>query len=216
MQTRQTIAVALMAFASIANCQMTPLDDTECSQPAATSSISDPSSSAVVSTSTSPSSSSVVASSTPTGSAVPILTFSYTVSSASASSAAGETTSAAVTTSSSSSAAATPTSTTEATTSSSNPAPSATPSGGSPSSGSGLSGSCSPDGMFNCVAGTQFQQCANGEWSLLTRLAGTKCTEGQSMNLWRRDEDDSEKRTLRGRYKSHRKGGGHNHHMIGW
>ncbi|RYC56949.1 hypothetical protein CHU98_g9266 [Xylaria longipes] len=86
MQTRQTIAVALMAFASIANCQMTPIDtDTECNQPsstaAAASSTAQPStSSAPVSTPVSHSSAapSSVATPDPTGAFV---TFSYVVSS---------------------------------------------------------------------------------------------------------------------------------------
>ncbi|KAI0120018.1 hypothetical protein GGR51DRAFT_6010 [Nemania sp. FL0031] len=74
---------------------------------------------------------------------------------------------------------------------SSSAAPAATPApssgaGGSPSTGSGsaLSGACSSEGMWNCVSGSSYQQCASGLWSVVQPLAaGTKCTPGQSANL---------------------------------
>ncbi|KAK3945123.1 putative chitin domain 3 protein [Diplogelasinospora grovesii] len=40
---------------------------------------------------------------------------------------------------------------------------------------------CSPEGQWNCVGGTSYQQCAAGTWSVVMQLAaGTKCTPGQS------------------------------------
>ena len=40
---------------------------------------------------------------------------------------------------------------------------------------------CSTEGMWNCVDGTSFQQCASGQWSVVQMLAaGTQCTPGQS------------------------------------
>ncbi|CAJ2507487.1 Uu.00g086730.m01.CDS01 [Anthostomella pinea] len=63
----------------------------------------------------------------------------------------------------------------------------------SPASGSGsssgstsgaLSGACTSEGMFNCIGGSSFQQCASGTWSAVIAMApGTKCTEGQSANM---------------------------------
>jgi len=64
---------------------------------------------------------------------------------------------------------------------------------GSPGSGS-TSGSasgaqtagsaCSPEGLWNCVGGTSFQQCGSGLWSPVMALAaGMKCTPGQSTVL---------------------------------
>ncbi|KAI1284592.1 hypothetical protein F5Y07DRAFT_8948 [Xylaria sp. FL0933] len=109
---------------------------------------------------------------TPTGSAA-------TSTPAATSSAAATTTAAAATTTAaaSSSAAASPSAT-----------PSASPATGS---GSGSSGSattagtaCSSEGMWNCVDGSSYQQCASGQWSaVMPMAAGTKCTPGQSMNL---------------------------------
>jgi hypothetical protein len=47
-----------------------------------------------------------------------------------------------------------------------------------------LSGSCSPEGVWNCIAGTSFQRCANGQWTLSQQMAsGTQCTVGQSSDL---------------------------------
>ncbi|KAJ5689237.1 CAZyme family AA11 [Penicillium macrosclerotiorum] len=61
--------------------------------------------------------------------------------------------------------------------------PSSSSTSSSSSSGT-LSGSCSPEGEWNCIAGTSFQRCANGQWSVSQQLAaGTKCTAGQSSDL---------------------------------
>ncbi|KAI1460545.1 lytic polysaccharide monooxygenase [Annulohypoxylon moriforme] len=72
------------------------------------------------------------------------------------------------------------------------PAGSASPAGsGAPSSGSagGLTGSCTSEGMFNCIGGTSYQQCASGSWSVVMQMpATTKCAPGQTMTLWGRDE----------------------------
>lgn len=65
-----------------------------------------------------------------------------------------------------------------------------TPSGGSGSgSGSGSTagaqtGACTTEGMWNCISGTSYQQCASGIWSAVQPMAaGTKCTPGQSTDL---------------------------------
>ena len=70
------------------------------------------------------------------------------------------------------------------------PVPSSTqvvpaPSSSSTSSSSGtLSGSCSNEGQWNCIAGTSFQRCASGVWSAATQMAaGTTCSAGQSSEL---------------------------------
>ncbi|OOF94312.1 lytic polysaccharide monooxygenase [Aspergillus carbonarius ITEM 5010] len=66
--------------------------------------------------------------------------------------------------------------------SSPNPSPS-TVSSSSSSSGS-LSGSCTVEGEWNCINGSSFQRCANGQWSQVQDMAaGTQCTAGQSSNL---------------------------------
>ncbi|KAF3063814.1 putative dna-directed rna polymerase protein [Daldinia childiae] len=71
--------------------------------------------------------------------------------------------------------------------SSASPAGSAPPSTGSPSGG--LTGPCTSEGMFNCIGGTAYQQCASGSWSTVMQMAPTvKCAEGQTMTLWGRDE----------------------------
>lgn len=58
---------------------------------------------------------------------------------------------------------------------------------GSGSSSSAKSGTCSQEGMFNCV-GTKYQQCASGAWTSMQALpAGTTCTQGESTGLWARD-----------------------------
>ena len=71
--------------------------------------------------------------------------------------------------------------------------PTATTSSGSTgSSGSGSSTSgaqtagaaCSPEGLWNCVGGTSYQQCGSGFWSPVMQLAaGMECTPGQSSTL---------------------------------
>ncbi|CAJ2501912.1 Uu.00g047650.m01.CDS01 [Anthostomella pinea] len=69
-----------------------------------------------------------------------------------------------------------------------------TPASGSssaPASGltGGMSGACTSEGMFNCVGGSTYQQCASGSWTALQAMpATTKCQEGQTMTLWGRDE----------------------------
>ena len=43
---------------------------------------------------------------------------------------------------------------------------------------------CTTEGMWNCLAGTSFQQCASGTWSAVQQMAaGTTCTSGQTMNI---------------------------------
>ncbi|KAK3491429.1 hypothetical protein B0T13DRAFT_478909 [Neurospora crassa] len=55
-------------------------------------------------------------------------------------------------------------------------------SGGSGSSGAGSA--CSTDGMWNCVDGKSYQQCAAGVWtSVMPLAAGTVCDVGQSTSL---------------------------------
>ncbi|KAG4035417.1 hypothetical protein MFRU_001g01860 [Monilinia fructicola] len=54
----------------------------------------------------------------------------------------------------------------------------------SSSSSGGLTGACTSEGMFNCVSGSSFQQCASGTWSVVQPMAaGTTCKTGQTMNL---------------------------------
>ncbi|XXH04567.1 hypothetical protein Hte_010984 [Hypoxylon texense] len=73
-------------------------------------------------------------------------------------------------------------------TSSAAPATSSGPAGGNGSPGA-LTGKCSEEGVFNCIGGTSYQQCASGSWSTVMQLAPTvKCKEGLTMNLWGRDE----------------------------
>jgi hypothetical protein len=80
---------------------------------------------------------------------------------------------------------------TKAPTAASSAAPVASPSSSpASSSSSGTTGAmtagsaCSPEGVWNCVGGTSFQQCASGTWSVVQSLAaGTKCTPGQSTNI---------------------------------
>ncbi|KAF9885427.1 hypothetical protein FE257_012949 [Aspergillus nanangensis] len=63
------------------------------------------------------------------------------------------------------------------------PTPSA-PSTGSGSDLGALTGACSPEGLWNCIAGSSFQRCANGQWSLTQDMAaGTQCNAGQSQNF---------------------------------
>lgn len=57
----------------------------------------------------------------------------------------------------------------------------------SPASSSGAAGAmtagsaCTPEGLWNCIGGTSFQQCGSGTWSAVQSLAaGTQCTPGQS------------------------------------
>ncbi|KAI9647269.1 hypothetical protein NHQ30_003652 [Ciborinia camelliae] len=70
-------------------------------------------------------------------------------------------------------------------TSATSAATSASPSTGTTTSSSGaLTGACTTEGMFNCIDGSSFQQCASGTWSVVESMAsGTKCTSGQTMDL---------------------------------
>jgi hypothetical protein len=65
------------------------------------------------------------------------------------------------------------------------PTPASSNSGtSSTSSGGALTGACTSEGMFNCIGGTSFQQCASGSWSVAQPVAaGTSCSGGQSMGL---------------------------------
>ncbi|KAJ5365799.1 hypothetical protein N7517_008685 [Penicillium concentricum] len=57
--------------------------------------------------------------------------------------------------------------------------------GSTSSSSSGtLTGSCSTEGQWNCIAGTSFQRCASGTWSTAQPMStGTQCNAGQSEEL---------------------------------
>ncbi|KAF4626483.1 hypothetical protein G7Y89_g11677 [Cudoniella acicularis] len=68
------------------------------------------------------------------------------------------------------------------------PASSASTPAGTGTTGSGTAiaagTACSPEGLWNCIGGTSFQQCASGTWSVATQMAaGTQCTAGQSTTL---------------------------------
>ncbi|KAI0829501.1 lytic polysaccharide monooxygenase [Hypoxylon sp. FL0890] len=66
---------------------------------------------------------------------------------------------------------------------------SAPASSGSSGSVTGLTGPCTAEGMFNCIGGTHYQQCASGSWSVVMQMPPTtRCAEGQTMTLWGRDE----------------------------
>jgi hypothetical protein len=53
---------------------------------------------------------------------------------------------------------------------------------------------CTPEGLWNCVDGTSFQQCAGGLWSVVQLLApGTQCQPGQSSAI---DITATKKRSL--------------------
>ncbi|MCJ1291015.1 hypothetical protein MMC34_002557 [Xylographa carneopallida] len=64
-------------------------------------------------------------------------------------------------------------------------APAAVPSSTATTLSAGaLTGPCTSEGQFNCIAGTSFQQCASGAWSVVQPMApGTFCTTGQSASL---------------------------------
>lgn len=62
-------------------------------------------------------------------------------------------------------------------------------SAGDPSAGDEdgvLSGACSSLGQWNCIGGTQYQQCASGQWSKPIGTGGRKCQVGLSYSLWGR------------------------------
>jgi hypothetical protein len=45
-------------------------------------------------------------------------------------------------------------------------------------------GICTTEGMWNCIGGSSFQQCASGLWSTPQSMAlGTTCQPGQSPDL---------------------------------
>jgi len=74
-----------------------------------------------------------------------------------------------------------PTSSSPSTVASSPPSPNNSP---STSTSGALSGSCSPEGQWNCIGGTSFQRCASGTWSPAQPMAaGVTCTAGQSGNI---------------------------------
>ncbi|TDZ34661.1 hypothetical protein C8035_v002658 [Colletotrichum spinosum] len=60
------------------------------------------------------------------------------------------------------------------------PTPAATPVGGNNAEGAMQPGlKCTEEGQWNCVAGTHFQRCASGQWSVIMSMAaGTKCVSG--------------------------------------
>ncbi|ROW07485.1 hypothetical protein VPNG_07122 [Cytospora leucostoma] len=58
---------------------------------------------------------------------------------------------------------------------------------GSTGSTSVKSGTCTDEGMFNCV-NSDYQQCASGSWTSMQALpAGTTCQQGESEGLWARE-----------------------------
>ncbi|KAM7221109.1 hypothetical protein V8F06_003494 [Rhypophila decipiens] len=72
----------------------------------------------------------------------------------------------------------------------SNSGPGSGTGGGSDGGSSGSGGAqaagtaCSSEGLWNCVNGSSYQQCASGVWSPLMPLAaGTKCSPGQSTTI---------------------------------
>ncbi|GAP92305.1 putative chitin- domain 3 protein [Rosellinia necatrix] len=68
------------------------------------------------------------------------------------------------------------------------PSPTPSPGGGSGGAEAPLTGSCKNEGIFNCIDGKSYQQCASGHWSAVMRMAPTtSCALGQSTNLWARD-----------------------------
>ncbi|PMD57985.1 lytic polysaccharide monooxygenase [Hyaloscypha bicolor E] len=93
------------------------------------------------------------------------------------------TSSAATLATSASSPAASPVAPAASTPAASAPAPAST---GTTGSGSAIAAgtACTTEGMWNCISGTSFQQCASGAWSAVQSVAaGTTCTAGQSMAM---------------------------------
>lgn len=69
-------------------------------------------------------------------------------------------------------------------------APPAAPPATPPSTPGGATGAfapgtaCSSEGQWNCIAGTSFQRCASGSWSVTQALAaGTACKPGTTANM---------------------------------
>ncbi|KAE8446041.1 hypothetical protein EG329_012549 [Mollisiaceae sp. DMI_Dod_QoI] len=57
---------------------------------------------------------------------------------------------------------------------------------GSTSTGSATTAgtACTTEGMWNCIGGTAYQQCASGTWSAVMQLAaGTTCTAGEYTSI---------------------------------
>ncbi|KAJ6001015.1 hypothetical protein N7481_001424 [Penicillium waksmanii] len=47
-----------------------------------------------------------------------------------------------------------------------------------------LTGSCSEEGIWNCIGGTYWQRCANGVWTPEQPMPdGTECTDGPSQDF---------------------------------
>lgn len=64
------------------------------------------------------------------------------------------------------------------------PAPAENASSGSNGVTAVLTGKCDTAGMWNCIEGKSFQQCASGEWSVsMAMAAGTACKPGMSATL---------------------------------
>lgn len=64
------------------------------------------------------------------------------------------------------------------------PAPAGNASSGSTVVTSVLIGKCDTSGMWNCIDGKSFQQCASGGWSVsIAMAAGTACKPGMSATL---------------------------------
>jgi hypothetical protein len=67
-----------------------------------------------------------------------------------------------------------------------------------PTGGAGGSGACSPEGVFDCINGSSFRQCASGQWSVPMQLAaGTSCSPGQTTGLSIAAVESKVKRTAR-------------------
>ncbi|PLB51949.1 hypothetical protein P170DRAFT_422879 [Aspergillus steynii IBT 23096] len=65
------------------------------------------------------------------------------------------------------------------------PAPTQPAAGGDSTGASGAqSGACTSEGQWNCIDGSNFQRCANGQWTPAQPMAGgTQCTPGQAAEL---------------------------------
>ncbi|KAI1176701.1 hypothetical protein F4777DRAFT_577809 [Nemania sp. FL0916] len=93
----------------------------------------------------------------------------------------------------------TPTSSYSAPSGTSSSTPSGSSGSGSGSTSGGLTGKCTAEGMYNCLDGTSYQQCASGQWSVIMQMpATTKCAIGQTMTLWARSLRSEKKYLLKG------------------
>ncbi|KAI1114408.1 hypothetical protein F5Y14DRAFT_414119 [Nemania sp. NC0429] len=96
------------------------------------------------------------------------------------------------------------TSTTAASSPSPNPGSGSGSGSGSDAGAGGLTGPCTAEGMFNCIGGTSYQQCASGAWSKLQNMPSTtKCQPGQTMALWARDMGVDGRGILEGRRRGY-------------